>query len=305
MKRTLAALLALLLLLLMSGCSELSGLIPSGTAETDEDGKPLAAHVPEEFDPAAIPDWNGKHYVTVHNNVPYFTKAELTTENYEYYSPLDKYGRCGVAVACLDEANMPTGERDRISSIHPSGWHYSEYNFIDQGLLYNRAHLIAFSLSAEDLNERNLITGTRYLNAEGMLPFEESTVYYIKSTGNHVMYRVTPVFRKSELVARGVLMEAQSVEDFGKGVKFCIYCYNVQPGVGINYRTGDNWRTKDIDILEEDIEGTYVLNTNSRKFHRMTCDGVQSMNPKNRKNYTGSRAELIEKGYEPCPICRP
>ncbi len=188
-----------------------------------------------------VPEWSGKEYCVINDNEPFFASSDYTTRSYEKYSPLDSLGRCGPAMASLGRDLMPTEKRSRISEIHPTGWHRDKYDFIEGELLYNRSHLIAYQLSAENANERNLITGTRYMNADGMEPFERMTGDYIRETGNHVLYRVTPVFVGKELVARGVLMEAESVEDRGRGIQFCIFCYNVQPGVHIDYKTGNNW----------------------------------------------------------------
>ena len=188
-----------------------------------------------------IPEFDGQPYVAVNNNDPYFTQTDYTTVSFERYSDLDELGRCGVAYACVGVDLMPTEERESISKVKPTGWVQNQYDFVDGGNLYNRCHLIGFQLTGENANEKNLITGTRYMNVEGMLPFENQVADYVASTGNHVLYRVTPAFTGTELVARGVEMEAYSVEDQGRGVCFHVYCYNVQPGVEIDYATGENW----------------------------------------------------------------
>lgn len=188
-----------------------------------------------------IPTYSGDAYIAVNDNQPFFTQDELTTEAFETYSELDSLGRCGVAEACVGVDLMPTEERESISKVKPTGWVQHQYDFVDGGSLYNRCHLIGFQLTGENANEKNLITGTRYMNVEGMLPFENQVADYVASTGNHVLYRVTPAFAGTELVARGVEMEAYSVEDQGRGVCFHVYCYNVQPGVEIDYATGENW----------------------------------------------------------------
>ncbi len=185
-----------------------------------------------------IPEYSGTPYVVLNNNEPEFTEDEITTGAYESYSYQDLLGRCGTAVACVGQELMPTQERESISEVKPSGWQVQKYDFVDQGYLYNRCHLIGFQLTGENANERNLITGTRYMNVEGMLPFENQVAEYVKTTGNHVMYRVTPIFDGANLVADGVQMEACSVEDGGASVKFNVFVYNVQPGVVINYLTG-------------------------------------------------------------------
>lgn len=189
---------------------------------------------------ADIPAYAGDPYVTINDNVPQFLETDLATSSYEYYSDLDDLGRCGVVYACIGTDLMPTEERGNIGSVKPSGWHTVKYDIVDGKYLYNRCHLIGYQLSGENANVNNLITGTRYLNAEGMLPFENMVADYVKETGNHVLYRVAPVFEGNNLVASGVQIEAQSVEDQGEGILFNVYCYNVQPGVTIDYATGDS-----------------------------------------------------------------
>ena len=189
----------------------------------------------------AIPAYDGKAYVAVNNNEPFFTDSDMTTTAFENYSDLDSLGRCGVAYANICRDIMPTEERGKIGMIKPSGWHTVKYDVIKDRYLYNRCHLIGYQLAGENANPKNLITGTRYLNVEGMLPFENLVADYVNNTGNHVLYRVTPMFSGSNLVANGVLIEAKSVEDNGGGILFNVYCYNVQPGIGINYENGDSW----------------------------------------------------------------
>lgn len=189
----------------------------------------------------AIPAYDGKAYVAVNNNEPFFTDSDMITTAFENYSDLDSLGRCGVAYANICKDIMPTEERGKIGMIKPSGWHTVKYDVIKDRYLYNRCHLIGYQLAGENANPKNLITGTRYLNVEGMLPFENLVADYVNNTGNHVLYRVTPMFSGSNLVANGVLIEAKSVEDNGGGILFNVYCYNVQPGVGINYEIGDSW----------------------------------------------------------------
>lgn len=189
----------------------------------------------------AIPAYDGKAYVAVNNNEPFFTDSDMTTTAFENYSDLDSLGRCGVAYANICKEIMPTEKRGKIGMIKPSGWHTVKYDVIKDRYLYNRCHLIGYQLAGENANPKNLITGTRYLNVEGMLPFENLVADYVNNTGNHVIYRVTPMFSGSNLVANGVLIEAKSVEDNGGGILFNVYCYNVQPGVGINYENGDSW----------------------------------------------------------------
>ncbi len=197
-----------------------------------------ARQTPVDLD--SLSPFSGEPYVEVNGNVPYFTEAEMTATSYETYAPLDALGRCGVATSCIGKELMPTEERGSIGQVKPSGWQTVKYDFVDGKYLYNRCHLIGFQLTGENANKSNLITGTRYMNTEGMLPFENMVADYIKETGNHVLYRVTPVFQGNELVARGVLMEAKSVEDNGGGILFCVFVYNNQPGVEIDYLTGES-----------------------------------------------------------------
>ena len=188
-----------------------------------------------------IPDYNGKPYAEVNGNRPFFDNDDITTEVFETYSDLDYLGRCGTAYANICKELMPTEERGEIGMIKPTGWHTVKYpDIIEDRYLYNRCHLIGYQLSGENANSANLITGTRYFNVEGMLRFENWVAEYVRETNNHVLYRVTPVFDGNDLVAKGVLMEAYSVEDNGAGVEFCVFVYNVQPGIEIDYRTGDS-----------------------------------------------------------------
>lgn len=257
-----------------------------------------------------VPAYSGSPYVEINGNQPDFSQDQETTESFESYSELDSLGRCGTAFACIGEDLMPTEDRGSISEVHPTGWVQAEYDCVDGGSLYNRCHLIGFQLTGENANEKNLITGTRYLNVEGMLPFENLVADYIKETGNHVLYRVTPVFQGDNLVASGVTMEALSVEDAGEGVCFSVYVYNVQPGVEIDYATGESWESGDSpeSSQESAVEGGeeyYILNTNSHKFHLPSCSSVDDMSEKNREDYYGSREDLIAQGYDPCGSCHP
>lgn len=214
-----------------------------GSKDTADAGKPQDELVNNNSYVSldAIPAYNGKAYVAVNNNEPFFTDSDMTTTAFENYSDLDSLGRCGVAYANICRDIMPTEERGKIGMIKPSGWHTVKYDVIKDRYLYNRCHLIGYQLAGENANPKNLITGTRYLNVEGMLPFENLVADYVNNTGNHVLYRVTPMFSSSNIVANGVLIEAKSVEDNGGGILFNVYCYNVQPGVGINYENGDSW----------------------------------------------------------------
>lgn len=282
-----------------------------------------------------IPAYSGTPYTEVNGNQPYFTEEELTTQSFETYSELDSLGRCGMAYANVGQDLMPTEPRGEIGAVKPSGWHLVKYDNVDGKYLYNRCHLIAYMLAAENANPQNLITGTRYLNVQGMLPFETKVCDYVKNTGNHVLYRVTPIFDGDNLLADGVLMEAYSVEDAGEGICFCVFAYNVQPGIGIDYATGDNWAegsgtyqstvasvaeetpvpqpetdtavqiTPESSAPQESQGITYVLNTNTKKFHYPTCSSVDDMKEKNKQIYTGSREEVINMGYVPCKRCNP
>lgn len=252
----------------------------------------------------SIPEYSGDGTIPINGNKPYFDDTELVTDSFEYYSELDGLGRCGAAYACLGRDIMPTSERGSISGVKPSGWQSAQYDFVESRSLYNRSHLIGWQLAGEDANERNLITGTRYLNATLMLPFENMVADYIKETDNHVMYRVTPYFEGNNLVAKGVLMEAKSVED--DDIEFDVFCYNVQPGVEIDYATGES-RAVNTDAHDAgaEEENEYVLNIGTKKFHLPSCPNAQTIKEKNMQNYKGSREALIMQGYSPCGQCRP
>ena len=249
-----------------------------------------------------IPPFSGEPYVVLNDNHPGFTDEDLTTEAFSSFTQLDPLGRCGVAFACVGRETMPTEERGSIGQVKPSGWHTVKYDCVDGKYLYNRCHLIGYQLTGENDNELNLITGTRYMNVDGMLPFENMVADYLQETGNHVLYRVTPIFTEDYLVADGVQMEALSVEDSGEGICFNVYVYNAQPGVVIDYATGESW-LEDAEPAEGEM--TYILNTNSRKFHLPDCSSVDSMREENKETYTGSRDKLINMGYSPCGQCDP
>lgn len=338
-----------------------------------------------------LPAYSGEAYVELNDNVPSFSKNDMTTKGFEKYSELDDLGRCGAAYANVCRETMPTEERGNIGMIKPSGWHTVKYDNVDGKYLYNRCHLIGYQLTAENANEKNLITGTRYLNIEGMLTFENMVADYIDETDNHVLYRVTPIFKGDNLLASGVQMEAYSVEDKGKGVSFNVYCYNVQPGIEINYSDGTSrladgtvasitlsyskyaltvgqsktfvastspesaaknvtWCSSNSKVATVNKNGkvtavkagtatitaktanglkatckvtvkaksdttvtnstssgsiTYVLNTNTKKFHLPSCSSVKDMKDKNKKEVSCSRDEVIDMGYVPCKRCEP
>lgn len=283
MKKLLILLLAVLLL---AGCTG-----------------PEIARAPE-ISMEEIPAYAGEPYEVIHDNVPSFTQEDLVTDSYESYSELDALNRCGVVMACIGQDLMPTQERGSIGQVKPTGWQTVKYDCVDGKYLYNRCHLIGFQLTGENANECNLITGTRYLNVEGMLPFENMVADYVTETGNHVLYRVTPIFEGDNLVASGVQMEAQSVEDDGEGIAFNVYCYNVQPGVEIDYATGDSWLAEQTEATTGGGQ-TYVLNTSSQKFHLPECSSVESIQEQNKQTVTCDRQDLIDQGYEPCGRCDP
>lgn len=262
----------------------------------------------------AIPAYDGKAYVAVNNNEPFFTDSDMTTTAFENYSDLDSLGRCGVVYANICKDIMPTEERGKIGMIKPSGWHTVKYDVIKDRYLYNRCHLIGYQLAGENANPKNLITGTRYLNVEGMLPFENLVADYVNNTGNHVLYRVTPMFSGSNLVANGVLIEAKSVEDNGGGILFNVYCYNVQPGVGINYENGDSWLDgttgsassgSDSSAAENSAadssnsETMVHITATGKKYHRAGCRTLK----KSDTEVTLDEAKSM--GLSPCGICNP
>ena len=288
----------------------------------------------EQFDISTVPAYSGKAYATINNNVPFFTEADIqkAANSYESYSSLDSLGRCGVCAASVGTDIMPTEERGNIGQVKPTGWQTVKYNgIVDGNYLYNRCHLIGYQLTGENADEKNLITGTRYMNVDGMLPFENMVADYVKSTGDHVLYRVTPIFEGNNLVASGVTMEAESVEDNGAGLLFNVYVYNVQPGVSIDYASGKSEldgtvsataeepstkveNTEQVQQTEQIVvetpqpvaEGTsYVLNTNTKKFHYTWCSSVNEMKAKNREDFTGSRDDVIARGFVPCKRCNP
>ena len=272
---------------------------------------------------ASVPEWNGQPYCEINGNVPEFREDEIWKTTQESLDPLDSLGRCGTANSCIGLDGMPDHERGDISDVHPTGWHKGSYAFIEGGSLYNRSHLIAYSLSGDEAIDRNLITGTSYMNRDGMNPFEISIAEYVKNTGNHVMYRVEPCFMGDELVARGVHMQAVSVEDGGEGISFNVFCYNVQPGVDIDYATGESKLNEEGARLEEELKAkeyvydpdeeviTVALNTKEggRKIHLMGRECAGQIAKENYEEWTGTREELErfaeEGGYLACGACKP
>ena len=294
-----------------------------------ESSAPTEITTASSFSLSDVPAYSGKAYISVNGNVPYFTAAELTTTSFETYSDLDTLGRCGVTYACIGQDLMPTKERGSIGMVKPTGWHTVRYDdLVDGKYLYNRCHLIGYQLTGENANTKNLITGTRYLNIEGMLPFENMVADYIQETNNHVLYRMTPIFEGNNLLANGVLMEGYSVEDKGVGVSYCVFAYNVQPGIEIDYATGESkladgaqheeQKTATVTPTpspepekQEPVTGSeasqadYILNTNTKKFHYPTCSSVNDMKEKNKQEFFGTRDEAISNGYSPCGRCKP
>lgn len=306
--------------------------------------KPPSAEDPGASDTPAyhdLPAYDGSPYVYVNDGEPAFTDDErAAAAGTELYGELDALGRCTATFAVVGTETMPTEERGSIGEVRPSGWKMGKYDFVDGKYLYNRCHLLGFQLTGENANVSNLITGTRYMNVEGMLPFENAVADYVHATGNHVLMRATPVFDGDDLVARGVHMMAESVEDGGDGVAFNAFVYNVQPGVVIDYRTGENMAAEDATPLPDvsgdggdassDGDGTgtkgsadggtalsdsgaatekgtteYVLNTNSKKFHVPSCSSVDQMSAKNRQDVTDTRENIIGRGFDPCKRCNP
>ena len=311
---------------------------------------------------ADIPAYSGALCININGGVPGFTAQDEARGAFMQFSELDFEGRCGEAFARIGTDTVSNDKRGDISSVHPSGWVQRKYSFVDDGMLYNRCHLIAHQLCGEDANERNLITGTRTFNVIGMLYYEELVGDYVRATGNHVLYRVTPLFAANDLVARGVQMEAKSIEDNGEAVQFNVFVYNVEPGVAIDYVTGESQESADTPAVASKGEGTittaaaaraaqaagesgassstgnagessdagasgsgssststnasdtasssaeqhdYILNVKNKKFHLPTCLAVNDIAAANRQDFTGTRDELIAKGYSPCGICNP
>ncbi len=391
------SLLALLLGLSLTACGTSRDKINTEFTKVTEAESQVSQSVSEtpsgttSFDYSMVPKYTGSASVAINNNVPFFNADEKAagTSSFEAYSELDDLRRCGTAYACIGKDIMPTEERGQIGMVKPTGWHTVKYDCVDGKYLYNRCHLIAYCLAGENANEKNLITGTRYLNIEGMLPYETLTAKYMDNNpDNHVLYRVTPVFIGSELVARGVLMEGYSIEDNGAGVNFCVFCYNVQPDVEINYADGESsqnsstsksasftgYTNKDSSFsgstdksfntnsstnkgtgftgygdsdssssTDENIGFTgytnesttetddsknssfsgysnensgftgytdenassYVVNTSSKKFHKVDCKNADKISDKNKEIVNESRDELISGGYEPSKCCNP
>ena len=310
----LAVILALLLMFAFTACGDveegdLAGSVSNGV-ETSEETTTASSEVETETLTAGrdagtsgenfpIPEFADEPSVEINDNVPVFDDSLKNTESFETYGALDKHGRCTTAIANLSEDTQPgaSEERGDISAVHPSGWKS------EQG--WERCHLIGWQLSGENDNPRNLVTGTHYMNVEGMLPYENQVDWYISDTGNHVLYEVTPIFEGKNMVCAGVHMQGYSVEDDGAGVSFNVFCFNVKPGYDINYKTGEVTVADEELARQQSFERGYVLNINTMKFHYPSCSSVASMAEHNKEYVETSREELIEAGYSPCGNCEP
>lgn len=308
----------------------LVALVPTFTLTACDTPAPSSHITSSQLLSEEVPAYTGQPSVEVDDDKPSFSDEELSyareNEGFESFSELDDLGRCGSVTVCVGPETMPQEgeERGSIGMIKPSGWQTSKYNFVDGSYLYNRCHLVGWQLSGENANERNLVTGTRSMNVEGMLSYEDEVASYVDQTGNHVLYRATPIFEGDELVCRGVQIEAYSLEDDGAGISFNVFCYNVEPGVGIDYATGDNAEGDETAAFDaettvsnnessatseaadvEDKTESYVLNTNTMRFHNPTCPSVEDIADNNKEAYEGSRQALIDEGYKPCGRCKP
>lgn len=297
--------LVCILLVLALALGKFGGSLFNGDVFPENEGTKEPTQLIVSLD--EIPEYSGSPYVAINDNQPSFTEDEYTTKAFEEYAELDSLGRCGVTYACVGVEIMPTEKRGDIGMVKPTGWVTAKYDFVDGRYLYNRCHLIGFQLTGENANTSNLITGTRYMNTQGMLPFENMIADYVKETENHVLYRVTPIFDGDNLVASGIQMEAWSVEDNGEGICFNVYCYNVQPGVVIDYATGESRideSSTENDDSSIDSNIKYVLNTSSKKIHKPDCSGATGMNEKNKQVVKGKDIKYyVQQGYEYCGVC--
>ncbi len=319
MKRAICCFLTLIFVLILGGCFG-----------NDVDTNSNADNITIEN----LPSFYGMAYVEINNNIPQFSKDEITAESFEKYSALDYLSRCGTASACVGVDIMPTEERGEIGMVKPTGWHTVKYDVVDGKYLYNRCHLIGYQLTGENANEQNLITGTRFLNIEGMLPFENMIADYVKETNNHVMYRVTPFFEGVNLLCKGVQIEGYSVEDDGDGISFNVFAYNAQPQIEINYLTGESTLisnmlpdeessvntsySNEITTTESYVESISnevlyneqpqtnakcIINKNTKKIHLETCQHAKKIKKENREEHKGDLNEYIKKGYALCQVC--
>lgn len=304
MKRNFAKIISLLLAILMlTACSEFENI--EQTVSKEKETTTQYTEIAQSESVSEVEPYTVYPYTVINNNVPEFEKTDYT-KSFEKYGELDSLGRCTSCIANIGTDLMPTKERGAIGSVKPTGWQVAKYSNIDGRYLYNRCHLIGYQLSAENANPNNLITGTRYLNIEGMLPFENKVATYVKATSNHVLYRVTPIFKDDELVARGVQMEAYSIEDDGEGVEFNVYCYNVQPDIEIDYKTGNSkYVGNEAEAIDNGEKQKYIVNISTKKFHKEDCPSVKKIKSENKKAYTGYKENLVKNGYSPCSQCNP
>lgn len=324
--KILLLMLSLCMVVTMAGCGSNSASSSSdtGSVSSSTASQSASSNTVNSDSVGSVPKYSGEASITINNNVPKFTKKQLASaKSYQKYGKLDNYGRATSCIACIGKEIMPTTKRGSIGMIKPSGWHLVKYDFVDGKYLYNRCHLIAYELTGVDGKShylaQNLVTGTRYMNIEGQLPYENMTTEYIKSTGNHVLYRSTPIFIGDNLLCSGVHMEAESIEDNGKGIKFNVYCYNVQPKVVIDYATGDSHLFSDKSTASSSNSSNsvsnastsssgkniYVINTNTKKFHKPSCASVKQTLAQNKKTVHETRTQLINEGYSPCKRCNP
>ena len=278
MMRVTKLLIAGIMAVSLAGCQS-TGNSGNGNAQSEQSSKRSTNSSTQSVSSDHIPDFSGNMTVVVDHNKPDFTSKDLTTKSFETYSKLDSEGRCQVAEACVGKDIMPKGKRGAIGMVKPTGWHTAKYDNVDGKYLYNRCHLIAYQLTGENANNKNLITGTRSFNVDGMLPYEEMVGDYVRETGNHVLYRVTPVFDGDDLVAKGVQMEGMSVEDKGEDIKFNVFVYNVQDGVKIDYETGDSKADSSVQVTTQNSEA-------SKKYHT----DQNSSNNSNSKSYSGNKS---------------
>ena len=304
MKRNFAKIISLLLAILMlTACSEFENI--EQTVSKEKETTTQYSEIAQSESVSEVEPYTVYPYTVINNNIPEFEKTDYT-KSFEKYGELDSLGRCTSCIANIGTDLMPTEERGAIGSVKPTGWQVAKYSNVDGRYLYNRCHLIGYQLSAENANPNNLITGTRYLNIEGMLPFENKVATYVKATSNHVLYRVTPIFKDDELVARGVQMEAYSIEDDGEGVEFNVYCYNVQPDIEIDYKTGNSkYVGNEAETIDNGEKQKYIVNINTKKFHKEDCPSVKKIKSENKKAYTGYKENLVKNGYSPCSQCNP
>ena len=320
MKRKLILIIALILSLAMifTSCSEIDDLLSDIEDALDEElngsddssKQPAGSGTVSDFDLSIVPEYDGVAYYIINNNEPFFKEEEIVTKSYEKYYDLDPLGRATLTEACIGKDLMPKEEREG-DLPDPTGWKQAKYDIISGKYLYNRCHLIGWQLTGEMDNRKNLITGTKYFNINGMVGFENMTADHIKETGDHVMYRVTPIFHENELVARGIQMEIYSVEDEGDALCYNLFIYNVQPNIIIDYTDGSSMLDPNADIEEPDITeqpeaATYVINKNSGKVHKPDCKHVANMSEENKLYVTSSAEELKEnENYSPCLTCDP